>query len=34
MKLIIEPCDDMPCTLRRFIVNDIKADVEDFDDYE
>lgn len=30
MKLIIEPYDGMPCTLRRFIVNDIKADIEDF----
>ena len=30
MKLIIEPLDSMPCTLVRFIINDIKADVEDF----
>lgn len=30
MKVIIKPCDGMPCTLGQFIVNGIKADVDDF----
>lgn len=30
MKVIIKPCDGMPCTLGQFIVNSIKADVDDF----
>lgn len=30
MKLIIEPFDGMPCTLRRFIVNNTVAEIDDF----
>lgn len=30
MKLIIKPCDGMPCSLKTFTVSDIDADTNDF----